>query len=210
MDTKHPQYARRLGREPQPPRVTTEAGFTLTEVLVVLVLVAVIAIITIPNLQRTRIMARDMTGLRTLTTLVDAARFEAVRRHSPVVLQVDSSSSTVIVFEDWNRADDTAAGNDNGQLDPGEEVIRRVPIDPSFTLSRPGGGAAVDLGGNYLSWLSDGTLKPTPTLPSTPAIYLGDINANSFRLSCNRLTGDATIEKLVDSVWNPRREQWSW
>ena len=210
MDTKHSEPTGNLGRQNVPQRAFTQAGFTLAEVLVVLVLVAVIAIITIPNLQRARIMARDMTGLRTLTTLVDAARFEAVRRHSPVVLRVDTASSAFVVFEDWNRTNDAAPGNGNGQLDTGEEVIRRVPIDPAFNLSRPGGGAAVDLGGDYLSWLSDGTLRPSPTLPSTPAIYLGDINANSFRLSCNRLTGYATIEKLVDSSWDPRREQWSW
>lgn len=210
MNFQHQEQAVKPGRRTQPAAHTAEAGFTLTEVLVVLVLVAVIAIITVPNLQRARIMARDMTGLRTLTTLVDAARFEAVRRHSPVVLRVDASTSTVIVFEDWNRTNDAAPGNDNGQLDPGEEVIRQVPIDPSFTLSRPGGGSAVDFGGDYLSWLADGTLKPSPTLPATPAIYLGDVNSNSFRLSCNRLTGNATIEKFVNSIWNPRREQWSW
>jgi prepilin-type N-terminal cleavage/methylation domain-containing protein len=210
VDVQPSRHVAKLGRWLRTERTALQAGFTLIEVLVVLTLAAVIAIISVPNFQRVRVISRDMTGLRTLATLVDSARFEAVRRHSPVVLWVDSGSNSVIVFEDWNRSNDAAPGNDNGQLDAGEEVIRRVPIDPAFMLARPGGGTAIDLGGDFLSWLADGTLRPSPSLPSTPAIYLGDVNANSFRLSCNRLTGNATIEKFVGATWNPRREQWSW
>jgi type IV fimbrial biogenesis protein FimT len=187
----------------------SESGFSLIELLVVLVLLGVLTAVAGPTLRRQRVMNDALNEMRAMRALNDTARFEALRRHSQMGVIYSSGGRTVTVFEDRDRNDDSAAGNGNGQLDSGEVVLTQHHVDDTMTFSRPGGGNVVDLSGTTLLYRSDGSLRaPAVTVP---AVYFSDAFGNNFRIRVNRMTGASRIEMyLGDSKWSTRREQWTW
>ena len=186
-----------------------ERGFSLTEVLVVLVIFSMAFVVAMPNFQRQRVIGAAINSLREIEGVHRFARLEALRRHSQVGIAFSSTARTVTVFEDRNRADDAAAGNENGQLDNGEDVLRRLTVGRALEYSRPDTGSTVDVGGATLLYRSDGSLRPAGV--TIPAVYLADSKLNYFRIRINSITGGARTEKWIDGGrWSKRTEDWSW
>jgi len=200
MRTDHPTSVRN--------RSDSAAGFTVTELLVVVTVMAIALLVTIPNLQLQTQRIRVVEPLRELRSAVDRARFEALRRHSLVVVWFRTAAREVVVFEDRDRNDDAAAGNGNGLLDTGEQVLQRLRLDSHLVFARPGGGTVVDLGGDRLVFRPDGRL--TPPGAAVPAVYLGDKKGRFFRVRVNRVTGATQVEMQVDTAWSRHMEAWKW
>lgn len=199
---------RALSTPPIPAR-GSERGFSLTEILVVVVIIGFTALVSIPNFMRMRVVYNDLAALREVAGVHERARLEALKRHSQVGVTYSQAARTVTIFEDRNRGDDTAAGNNDGNLDPGEEVIGRVNVQRYLTFAHPAGGTVVDLNGDTVLYRTDGSLNPAAGL--TPAVHFGDVKLNFFRVRVNRVTGGSTVEKWMGgTTWSKERREWQW
>lgn len=186
----------------------SERGFSLTEILVVVVIIGFTALVSIPNFMRMRVVYNNQAALREVAGTHERARLEALKRHSQVGVTYNETTRTVTIFEDRDRGDDTAAGNNDGNLDAGEEVIGRVQVQRYLSFAHPEGGTVVDLNGDTVLYRTDGSLNPAAGL--TPAVYFGDGNLNFFRIRINRVTGGSTIEKWMGTTWSKERRDWQW
>lgn len=191
------------------PRCASEVGFTLTEILVVLVILGVALAVVIPNIQRTRAKADTSFALRTLDAVLTNARSEALRRHSPVVVGFDTGTRVFTVFEDWDPGNANVGTNGDGVLNGSELTIATTTMDDHLHFAAPGGGNAVDpSSATYLEYAADGTLtSPTGGLIA----YVEDTKGNFFRIRISDVTGSSRLEKwLGGTSWSPRRESWVW
>jgi hypothetical protein len=41
-------------------------------------------------------------------------------------------------------------------------------------------------------------------------VYIDDRRGNQFRIHINAVTGAARLEMKVGSIWEPRKEKWTW
>lgn len=199
---------------PPIPAGSSERGFSLTEILVVVVIIGFTAVVSIPNFMRMRVVYNDQAALREVAGTHERARLEALKRHSQVGVTYDQTARTVTIFEDRDRGDDTAAGNDNGQWDAGEEVIGRVAVHRYLSFTRPDTGNPIDVGNSVATvgtvlYRTDGSLNPAAGM--NPAVHFGDVKLNFFRVRVNRVTGGSTIEKWMSgTTWSKDRREWQW
>jgi len=194
------------GRVPQ-------QGYTVIETLVVLMLLGVVLLVGIPNLRRAQVASASRQALRSVTTLLDLARSEAVKRHSPVGVNFDDSDSKVLVFEDWDPAQPSAGTNDNGVPDlPPEDVLRSMDLGASVRLVHPTSASAIQVGfGDTVIFRPDGSPQFGSGAPTSPAVYLGDQWGNYFRIRINQWTGRLAVEQyLGNSGWTEETTQWTW
>ena len=192
---------------------SSDRGYTLVELVVVVALIGLTLLIAIPNLQRERVKARANMALRQVLGMVELARGESLKRHSPVGVAFEPDTGSLVVFEDWNAADPAATSNGDGLLNSAaEEVIRQSTLERPVSFTHPHGEAALQVGPtSSLLYISDGSLAQRPGLPAEPAAYLGDGSGNFFRVRVNSFSGSPRVEKLTSAAgWTPRRENWEW
>jgi prepilin-type N-terminal cleavage/methylation domain-containing protein len=187
-------------------------GFSLIEIVIVIAVIGLTALVAIPNLQRERVKARGKSAMLQVIGMVELARGEALKRHSPVGVTFDSGNGSLVVFEDWNAADPDAATNGDGLLNAAaEEEIRRSLLNRPVSFEHPNGEAALQVGPtSSLTYVSDGSLSQRPGLPVEPSVFFGDGNGNFFRVRVNSFSGSPRVEKLTGGGWSPRREDWEW
>lgn len=80
-----------------PRRITTSAGFTLLELMLVVALGITVAAIAVPNLVSVNSSYRLATASTTVTAKVHQARINALKQNRPVWLQVDGGARSVQV-----------------------------------------------------------------------------------------------------------------
>jgi type IV fimbrial biogenesis protein FimT len=132
-------------------RARGEAGFTLTEVMVVVTIVAILVAIGLPGFQSSLRSNRVATAINTLTASVALARSEAIR--SPGGAWLCSSRDGTLCDGDWNDGWIVwiDANEHDGIAQPtgvGDEVIRRVQADGDIVISGSspaGAGAATSI-----------------------------------------------------------------
>lgn len=90
--------------------VTRQRGFTLIEILIVVVITGMIAAVAMPGFSRAMKGAHLRTGARTLTMAHKFARNMAVLRQTPMSLLVDSVAGQVEVVSFSNRDSEQFAG----------------------------------------------------------------------------------------------------
>ncbi len=184
-----------------------EGGFSLVEMLAVLVILAITLMIGIANFKRQAVVGEALAALREVSGGPEFARLEAIRLHSEVCVDFVSFPDEVLVFVDRNTGDPSKSGN--GAFDDGEFILRRRLISSTIEARREGSGEAFDLGGSTLSYRPDGSLKPPSVMH--PSIYFADTHDNYFRVKINRVTGGARIEMSDDSGnFTSKRELWQW
>jgi Tfp pilus assembly protein FimT len=192
--------------ESESQRLGRQRGFTLAEILVMLLVLALISVITVANMHRALVKSRTNRGLRSISSAVDFARTEALKRHSPVGVVFGQS---MVVFEDWDGA------ASNGVYDnPGDPLISTWDVDAILTF---GTGPASDTDSktvlNTVVYESDGALGGPA---GGGAAYVTDIRGNDFRVRVNPVTGASRTEmwtKEPDTntwYWSARRETWQW
>lgn len=124
--------------EPLRPAYTLRPGFSLTEALIVMVVVSVLAVMIVPNIE---IVKYRMDGsVRGYMAAMVAAQRVAVKRQHAVVVVFDTTYRRLRIHEDANNDGRVAAG----------ERVRTVPLDEGVRFGRGpaparswGGGAVM-------------------------------------------------------------------
>ena len=191
-------------------RQSGERGFTLVEMMVVLVLIFLIVGISLPNLRRSIVRADLLSEVKKVQMAVMFSRIHAVKNSRRVALKIldddaEQEGGTIIAWVDDN-GDGSAAG---------EEIIKQWKVGRDvgniITLA-PDGAGSLDLfglAGSELGvvFLPNGTAITNVTGDvgiGTGAVVIGDSRFNDIRLTIN--AGAGTI---VQEMWNPAGSEWS-
>ncbi|MDR7067685.1 type IV fimbrial biogenesis protein FimT [Pseudoxanthomonas japonensis] len=118
------------------------AGFTLIELVVTLAVAAIIAAIAVPAMQSLINSGRLNSMAEELTTAMQLARSEAIRRATTVTMCGSANGTTCANGTDWNRW--IIVGRDNAASDAaGAEVItviRDSVMPAGMSLTGPAAG----------------------------------------------------------------------
>jgi len=96
------------------------AGFTLIELMIVMIILMVVAFLGYPALHKTIIRSRLEGGVRQIAVFMQQARYESIRFNTPVVVRADYAARKVSGFRDnvtrngVRDAGEAAVGPDNG------------------------------------------------------------------------------------------------
>jgi len=183
-----------------------QGGFTLNEALIMLAIFAMVLVIALPNWMRAQTKARANDAMRGVEDTFNFARTEALKRHSPVVLNVNVAGRSFSAFEDWDPTNQDVGSNDNGVRDGAELVILTRSLDTALEFTAdPQGGTPL----STVVYSSDGSNRGHI---GGDSVYFTDVKNNIFRLHVNPVTGSSRVEKWIASntSWSPRREVWQW
>ncbi len=144
---------------PQPKFRTPVAGFSLTETLVVVAILAIIAVIGIPSYRTTVLNNRLLAASTDLVTTLNLARSEAVKSGTRVTLCKSANATACDNSVEWERGWIVFTDEGTvGQIDAGDTVLQvhsalnnglTLRSDPNYTnhLSYQGSGRTVGSGG---------------------------------------------------------------
>ena len=150
------------------------AGFTLIEILIVIVIIAVMSAIAVPAYVRYLAHVRFQTKVRQVQDIFAYAREQAVTRDSTVTLRFDKGTAMFTVeftppsqLSDqpaaFNAGDITQSSNGqtnntkNVQLDPEQTVLQYTVSEGTNAPAKP--ASKLQTGSNDLHFLSDGTVE---------------------------------------------------
>ena len=169
-----------------------ERGLTFVEILIVVALMGLAAAITLPNFQRAQVQAQADKEMRSVRSLYDYARSEAIKRHAPVTLTVDADSDGTV----------DAGERELRVLDAGGAVLRRYALRSRFIMDNtPNAESSLA----SFVFTADGSLNG-----AGGALYFSDRRENYFRLFVTRFMGSPRAEMWNGAIWSPRRGDWEW
>ena len=82
------------------PGFAKRHGFTLIELIIVMALIAIMAGLGYPTLQKQLVRVRTMTSARQITATFQRARLEAIRRNTPGTVEIDIAGRRVVADVD--------------------------------------------------------------------------------------------------------------
>lgn len=110
------------------PNETARRGFTLLELVVVLIMIGIIAGMAVPRLNYEKYRAD--AGMRTVRTVLMSAQRNAIMRQTNVVIGFDVGNRSMRIVED---------ANNNCTIDSGERSTSR-PLEDGATFTVPASG----------------------------------------------------------------------
>jgi len=195
-----------LGNPMSCRRTRQERGFTLWEIMVVLLIIGLVVAIGYPTMRRSLVRARLLSQAGVLKQAVAVARTAGLRQGNGVVLLILEANAVqhggeVVAWVD---------GNGNGAYDPPAEVmIGRWPIsgklvlkpDPTHLLFKVGatGRGVLFLGNGTAISNASGSVGV-----GQGAVVVSDRNQNDVRLLI--MAGTGTV---VQEMWDPGSGTWS-
>lgn len=184
-------------------------GFTLIELLVVVGMLGIIALIGIPTFQRLVHRVKIEGTARETTTLMNVARFEAIKRGVPVVVEIDPTNAEVFSFVDVHGGLDPVLPPDGVfAAIPGavprttDYVVGRVPLPSGVTFSFQ---ALSDLA-SVVGFVNSGNPDP----PDGRAIFMPDgsvLDSGAIRFGDQR---GNFLEARIDPPGTARIELRKW
>jgi len=169
-----------------------ELGMTIIEILVVVAIIGLAAAIALPTLQRSQVQARADREMRSIRSLFDFARSEAVKRHAPVTVSPDADVDGIV--------DDTE--REIRVVDSTGVELRRYSLRSHFIMNdTPGSETSLA----SFVYTADGSLNG-----AGGALYFSDRRGNYFRLFVTRFMGSPRAEMWSGTAWSPRRGDWEW
>ena len=153
-------------------------GFTLTELLMVLIIISVTLAIGLPNFQSLIISSRLTSSANAMVSALQLARFEALKQQKNVVIANKNGQweNGWIVFVDQK--------NQNNQLDDGESVLANFDsLNANLAVKIPTSYK------NYVYYNKYGRINDNGTFNFCSSSILGD-----FRSVVIALTGRVHIE----------------
>jgi prepilin-type N-terminal cleavage/methylation domain-containing protein len=189
-------------RETPRPQLRGRSGFTITEVVTVLVVIGVLAAITFPKIDIARYQAETaMQGVG--TTLLAAQRLAVTRQHD-VIVKLDAAGLALVIHED---------GNNDRSLDGGERE-RRVPFGDQVVFGR-GSAPPHPLGGDVIAFtkqvagMQAVTFHRNGSASEAGGFYLttrreaayGGHSDDTRLVWVDRATGRTSWYRYLDSVW---------
>ena len=182
------------------PASIGDQGFTMTEILIVVALMGLAAAIALPNFQRAQVQAQADKEMRSVRSLYDFARSEAIKRHGEVTVTPDSDSDgTVDPGEREIRVEDSGGAELRSYTLRSHFVMNDMPT--AFTPIPPDETALVDF-----VYTADGSLAGGVG----GALYFTDRRGNYFRLRVTQFMGNPRAEMWNGAIWSPRRGDWEW
>jgi prepilin-type N-terminal cleavage/methylation domain-containing protein len=187
-------------------RPRQERGFTLWEIMVVLLIIGLVVAIGYPMVRRSLVRARLLSQAGVLKQACAVARAAALRHGDGVVLLILEANAVQHGGEVVAWVDD----NSNGAHDsPAEIMIGKWPIsdkislkpDPDHLLFKPGGTTRGGL------FLGNGTAISNASGSvgiGQGAVVVSDRNQNEVRLLI--MAGTGTV---VQEMWDPGSGTWS-
>jgi prepilin-type N-terminal cleavage/methylation domain-containing protein len=112
-----PAGARQNGRHVR-RRCGCRPGFTLIEIVVVLLIVAVATAVTVPAFLQPRQDDALIDATGRIEALFRLARDSAARGGVPIVVAIDSATSAAWLYPEWEDAGDAAAATPSSRLPP--------------------------------------------------------------------------------------------
>jgi prepilin-type N-terminal cleavage/methylation domain-containing protein len=194
-----------------PGRRLDERGFTLVEMMVVLVLIFLIVGISLPNLQRAIVRADFMGEVKKIKTAVMFSRIHAVKNSRTVALKIldDDDTQEGAVLTAW--VDDDGSGTVNGS----EEILKEWnvghPTGNIITLG-PDGAASRDLynlSGNLLGvvFLPNGTAIANAS--GDIGVGMGSVILEDTKFNQIRVTINAGAGTVIQEMWNYIDDEWT-
>ena len=187
----------------RPPR---NRGFTLWEVMVVVVIIGLVVSIGYPMMRRSLVRARVLGQANTLKQAIAVARAKALRHGQGVTLRLlnDNVRQEGGVVTAW------VDGNGNGVLDaPSEVSIGRWPIRDRTVLKPDPENVLFKLEGSSrgVVFLGNGTAISNRSGSAgigQGAVIVSDYFDNDIRLLI--MAGTGTV---VQEMWDPDNSRWS-
>lgn len=118
-------------------RRTTQAGFTLVELMIVLVVAVILLTVAVPNFNDLMRNNRMVTAVNAMAGAMNAARSEAIAQRKPVTVCESSSGTGCTTTGNWNQGWIVFVDeNTNGTVDSGDVIVRRVnAIHPEIEVA---------------------------------------------------------------------------
>ncbi len=189
-----------------------QAGFTLIEILVVLLLFSVIAAISVPNLRRSRIRAQMVGEVNTLKQAVAVARINAVKSQQQVVL---AFSGTIAGTTLPNTVQAWVDLDGDRLLGAGDQLINSWDIhrDITVTMEATEAPLVVNAGAQRgFVFLANGvTLAAAGGGPvGRGVIRLTDRFDNAIRLGVTGGAGTVTTQMAIPGTadWDDNLRHW--
>ena len=159
-------------------RISREAGFSLVELLITMIIIVIVTAIAIPNFMRMyRAYQLDDVASQ-VAGVIKVTRFEAVRRNMQVNCKIVTSGASPATTQIWTDS------NGNGAVDSTEKQIVLNGIANLVPSSTPPGTTALAtaIGASTLTAvsLSAGTITFDPRGAVSPAavyvLYVGNLS----------------------------------
>lgn len=190
---------------------SARAGFTLVELMIALAIALALLAVTVPALQNLFSRQRLEGYARSVATLAQRARHEALVRGVPVVVAVEDGD--VFAFADINGA--TLTDPPDGLYNPDGSApyratdyeIGRHPVPRNVTLEGVDGFTLVG-GDRRAVFRVDGTIA------DTGGFRVNDVRGNRLDIRiAPRATGRVALYKWDGSAWRANGEgghSWTW
>lgn len=173
-----------------------QGGFTLLELLVVIIIIAVVSAIAFPNFQIMTTNNRLASGANEVLAGLQSARMEALRRNTRVVV-CPSTDGTACSGTDWSRHIAFVDTNRDGAVTGAEVVVRDTIVKAPAVV-----GVSAAISGatpaHRITFRPDGLARPgndrnilAATLQVCVATTRPPNNARLVRLSGARVSVDA-------------------
>ena len=183
-------------------------GFTLAELLVVVAMVGIITLIGIPTFQRLLHRTKIESLARETTILMNLARYEAIKRGVPTVVQIDPVGREIFAFVDVHGGLDVTLPPD-GIFMPIPGAVARTTDYPLGRLPLPSGVSFLDEAGNTDAASVDDFDNPNPQ-PDDMAIFQSDgsvMSSGALRFGDQR---GNYLEARIDPPGTARIELRKW
>ena len=105
---------------------TSEEGFTLTELMIVIAILGLIAVLAVPNIKGFLQTWKLNGETQELATTLRTARSAAVRRNAEVIFTFDMNTNSYFYFED---------DDGDGSYDSGEYMSETKEMDPQVVIT---------------------------------------------------------------------------
>jgi len=190
---------RRLGRQ--------ERGFTVLEVMVVMVIFGMVALIGIPMMARSVARARVLSQVGVLKQAIAMARIHALKRGGGVAVRFLSTNAAQEGGEVLAWVDGDSDGSYGG---PGETLVGRWTVEDNVILKPDPGNALHKLGGGTargILFMANGAARVSETGRvgvGQGAIVVSDHQENDVRLLV--IGGTGTV---VTEMWDAESGVWS-
>ncbi|MBP9144632.1 MAG: GspH/FimT family pseudopilin [Thermoanaerobaculia bacterium] len=176
---------------------TRQAGFTLIESLVVVAVIGILVLISAPAFLK--MMNRfKLTGTtRELTSLMQAARQEAIKMNAPAQVNYDATSNSFFAFVDLDRDQVLSA--------PDRILAARIPVPKKVEFRGPGdagvnGANAIDGWDDAPSVRLGPVFNPDGSADRVGSFRLKDSNDNFLEVRIQMpATGRIVLRKYFDA-----------